>query len=320
MLVIGFQGSPRSGGNTDRLLSAFLDEAEKLGAETIKIDVGKMNISHCIECRKCEEEGYCVIDDDMQKIYPLLRRADLVVLASPVFFYGLTGMVKAVVDRAQALWARRYVLKLDDPGVNVRKGLLLALGATKGENLFAGVSLEAKYFFDAVGALYSNQDRLTYRKIENSGDIEKHPTAIKDVREKAREMVTPLVKRRRVLYVCTENAYRSQMAWAFTRHKYGDRIEAMSAGSSPAERINEVMAEAMAEVGIDMAYITPRSLNDALKTFTPDLVVTMGCVNACPIIPNAEIVDWDLPDPAGTPLSFMREVRDEIERRVNEIV
>ena len=75
---------------------------ERETPEMVKIEVGKMKISHCIECRKCEEKGYCVIDDDMQKIYPLLRRSDLVVLASPIFFYGLTGMVKAVVDRAQA--------------------------------------------------------------------------------------------------------------------------------------------------------------------------------------------------------------------------
>ncbi len=318
MLVLGFQGSPRSGGNTDRLLSAFLDEAERLGAETIKIEVGKMKISHCVECRTCERKGFCAVNDEMQGIYPLIWRADLIVLASPIFFYGLTGMVKAVVDRAQALWARRYVLKINDPGVNVRRGLLLALGATKGDNLFNGVSLEAKYFFDAVGASYG--DKLTYKKVENPGDIEKHPTAMEDVREKAREMAAPLVNRRKVLYICTENASRSQMAWAFTRYKYGDRIEAMSAGSSPAEKINDVMAEAMAEKGIDMAYITPRSLNDALETFTPDMVVTMGCVNACPVIPGAEIVDWDLPDPAGKPISTMREVRDEIEKRVKKIV
>lgn len=317
MLVLGFLGSPRIGGNTDRLLTAFLDEAKELGAETIKIDVGKMKISHCVECRTCVRKGFCAIDDDMQGIYPLLRRADLVVLASPIFFYGLTGMVKAVVDRAQALWARRYVLKLNDPGVNVRKGLLLSLGATKGENLFNGVSLEAKYFFDAVGASYD--DKLTYKQVENPGDIEKHPTAIEDARAKAREMVDPLLKRRKVLYVCTENACRSQMAWAFTRYHYGDKIEAVSAGSSPAEKVNDLMAEAMAEVGIDMAYVTPRSIDDALKLISPDLAVTMGCMDACPVIPGAKIVEWDLPDPAEGPISIMREVRDDIERRVKGI-
>jgi multimeric flavodoxin WrbA/protein-tyrosine-phosphatase len=318
MLVLGFQGSPRIGGNTDTLLSAFLDEAAVAGAETIKIHARKQSLSPCIECRKCEELGHCAVRDDMQKIYPLLRRADLVVIASPIFFYGVTGFMKAIVDRSQALWAAKYVRNLKDPGDRVRRGFFLGLGATKGENLFEGSILTAKYFFDAVGAEFSGS--LTYRRIEEKGDIESHPTALSDAREKARELITPLLARKKVLFICRENACRSQMAAAFARSLAGDRIEAQSAGSEPAEAINETMAVAMAEAEIDMAYHEPRSIDEATKYVKPDVIVTMGCEEACPLVPGARMLDWDITDPAGESIDFMRKVRDEIREKVANLI
>ena len=164
MFILGLQGSPRIKGNTSILLSSFLTEAERLGARVKHIDVAKMDISPCQECGICEEKGFCPIDDDMQAIYPLFRQADIIVMASPVFFYGPTAQMKAVIDRTQALWARKYVHKLIDPGRKWRQGFLLSLGATKGKNLFNGISLTARYFFDAVGASF--EGTLTYRQIE----------------------------------------------------------------------------------------------------------------------------------------------------------
>jgi len=105
----------------------------------------------------------------MQQIYPLLRQADIIVMAIPIFFYGPTAQMKCLIDRSQALWARRYVHRLIDPGRKWRRGFLLALGATKGRNLFEGINLTAKYFFDAVGA--SSDGRLTYKQIEGLGKI-----------------------------------------------------------------------------------------------------------------------------------------------------
>ena len=162
----------------------------------------------------------------MHEIYPLLRKADLIVMASPMFFYSVPAQLKALIDRAQVLWARKYMLKLDDPGRKWRRGFLLALGATKGKNLFEGASLTAKYFFDAVGAGFDGS--LTFRQIEKPGDIEKHPTAVMDAKEKAGELVKPSLNRKRVLFVCRENACRSQMASAFAQHYAGDRIEVTS--------------------------------------------------------------------------------------------
>jgi len=319
MFVLGLQGSPRIKGNTSLLLSAFLAEAEKLGARIHQVHVARQNISPCLECGTCEEDGFCPVDDDMQRIYPLLWQADVIVMATPVFFYGPTAQMKALIDRSQALWARRYVHKLVDPGRKWRRGFLLSLGATRGKNLFDGVKLTAKYFFDAVGATFEGS--LTYRQIEAERDVARHATALNDAKEKARTLVTPLLNRKKVLFACTENACRSQMASAFAQYLAGDRIEAESAGSSPAEEVNPLMEEVMAEKGIDMAFRKPKSLEEAGRRLgTPDLIITMGCEEACPLFPGVSSQEWGLPDPSGESIAFMREVRDDIEERVSRYI
>lgn len=318
MFALGLQGSPRTKGNTSILLSTFLTEAQRLGAYTQRLDVARMNISPCLECGTCEDEGFCPVDDDMQQVYPLLRQADIIVMATPIFFYGATAQMKAVIDRSQALWARKYVHKLIDPGRKWRQGFLLSLGATKGKNLFDGVTLTAKYFFDAVGASFDGS--LTYRKIEEAGEIEEHPSALKDAKEKARELVTPFLGRKRILFVCTENACRSQMASAFVQYRAGDKIEVESAGSAPAQEINPLMEEAMMEKGIDMAFRKPKSIEEALRFGKPESIISMGCEEACPHFPDATKQEWDLPDPSGRSIAFMRQVRDDVEERVDKLL
>ncbi|MCP4681980.1 MAG: flavin reductase [Desulfobacterales bacterium] len=253
----------------------------------------------------------------MQKVFFLLRRADIIVMATPVFFYGPTAQLKALIDRAQTLWSRKYVHKLVDPGEKWRCGFFISVGATKGKDLFEGISLTAKYFFDAVGAKF--EGNLTYPKIEAPEDIEKHPTAFDDAKGKAKSLVAPFLDRKRVLFLCTENACRSQMAGAFAGHYAGDRLDVDSAGSSPANEINPVMEDAMKEKGIDMAYRKPKSLEDVAKDWVPDIIVSMGCGDVCPMFPGVETIAWDLPDPAGKPIEFMCGVRDDIEKRVKDL-
>ena len=110
------------------------------------------------------------------------------------------------------------------------------------------------------------------------------------------------------------------MAWAFALDMAADKLEAYCGGSEPAEEINPLMVSAMAEKGIDMAFQTPQSIEAALREGTPDHIVTMGCGEACPVIPGAKHQDWDLPDPAGKSMDFMRGVRDDIEKRVAELI
>jgi multimeric flavodoxin WrbA len=179
--ILAIYGSPREGGNTDTLLGAFTSAAEREGASIERVYARKLDILCCSECRECEKTGQCVIDDDMKKVYPLLESARAVVLASPIFFYSLTGCVKPLIDRSQALWARKYVLNNPVPAIVngiERAGYFLSCGATKGSNLFEGALLTMKYFFDAISA--KQVESLTYRRMENSGDIEKHPQALKE--------------------------------------------------------------------------------------------------------------------------------------------
>lgn len=175
MRVLAIMGSPRIGGNTDLLLDEALRGAQSEGAEVEKIIVDKLKISPCKEYNACLRDGNCVIRDDMDDIYPKLLDADVVIVASPMFFYALTSQVKALIDRCQALWARRYVLKQGPPDSG-RKGAFIAVGATRGKKLFDGSILTVKYFFQAIGVEYV--DELLVWGVDKKGEIKKHPTAI----------------------------------------------------------------------------------------------------------------------------------------------
>ncbi len=122
-----------------------------------------------------------------------------------------------------------------------------------------------------------------------------------------------------VLFLCVHNAGRSQMAAGFARHLGGDRVRVRSAGSEPAEGVNPVAVEAMAEVGIDISGAVPARLGDEAVR-SANYIVTMGCGDACPVLPGREYLDWALDDPAGQPIGVVRAVRDEIERRVRELL
>lgn len=122
-----------------------------------------------------------------------------------------------------------------------------------------------------------------------------------------------------VLFVCVHNAGRSQMAAGLLRHLAGDRIEIRSAGTEPAGEVNPVAIAAMAEIGIDIAVATPAVLTaDAARG--SDVVITMGCGDACPYFPGVSYRDWKLPDPAGQPLATVRAIRDDIAARVRALV
>jgi arsenate reductase len=123
----------------------------------------------------------------------------------------------------------------------------------------------------------------------------------------------------RVLFVCLHNAGRSQMSEALFSRAAGSRHEARSAGTTPGERVHPEVVEAMAELGIDLAARVPAVFTDADAEWA-DVVVTMGCGDECPYIPGKRYLDWELPDPKGRPLEEVRATREEIERRVVELV
>ena len=124
-----------------------------------------------------------------------------------------------------------------------------------------------------------------------------------------------------VLFVCIHNAGRSQMAAALLAHHAGDRVVVRSAGTAPADSINPAVIEAMAELGIDLhaAGAHPKRLEDAAVEAS-DVVITMGCGDECPFYPGTRYLDWQLDDPAGQGLEAVRPIRDEIDRRVRQLV
>ena len=186
--VLGLFGSPRRGGNTDLLLEEMLKGAEEAGAHIERTMISGLEFSPCIECHGCDETGECVLHDDMEMVYPKLLEADCVILASPIFFYGVTAWAKALVDRVQSLWVRKYRLKLppEEPKRR-RRGFFISVGATKGTRLFDGAMLTVKYFFDALGVDSTGQ--LFFTGVEAKGDIRNHPTALREAFEAGKALV-----------------------------------------------------------------------------------------------------------------------------------
>ncbi len=180
MKVLGIYGSPRKGGNTDQLLDQALEGARSTGAEIDTVYARRLNMSGCLECGGCDDTGACVVQDDMQDVYPRIEEAQVIFLASPIFFYGLTSQAKAVVDRAQALWSKRKLNKPFEEWKNYEsgRGYLIAAGATRGKNLFQCVELQARYFYDALDMSY--EGGVFFRRLEDKNAVRENPETLKE--------------------------------------------------------------------------------------------------------------------------------------------
>lgn len=178
--VLGIAGSPRREGNTDHLLQQVMAGVASQGVETKTVILSKLNISPCRHCDGCIETGKCVIDDDMQWLHTDLREADRLVLASPIFFMGVTAQAKAMIDRCQALWVIKYVLGLP-VAINPdreRRGIFVSVGGTRLHNLFQPAMATVKSWFLALDIKYDGE--LVFSGIDEKEAILKHPTALKD--------------------------------------------------------------------------------------------------------------------------------------------
>ena len=192
--VLGLFGSPRRGGNTDLLLERMLQGAEEGGASVERVYACELHISPCQECQGCFSTGKCVVEDDMQSLYPRLIEAWGLILASPIFFYGVTAQVKALIDRCQAFWVRKYRLK--DPVGPLRgrqgRGFFISVGGTRGKTLFDGARLTVRYFFDTLDLDYGGE--LLFRGIDEKGEIVNHPTALQEAYEAGKRLVMELLE------------------------------------------------------------------------------------------------------------------------------
>ncbi|HEY3419626.1 MAG TPA: flavodoxin family protein [Methanomassiliicoccales archaeon] len=165
--VVGILGSPHAKGNTATLLESFLAGARDAGAETVRFDAAEMAISGCRACNDCQDTGVCVVDDDMERIYEAICRADVLVLATPLYFSGMSSHLKAVIDRCQCLWqnARR------GKAVQDKSAYLLSVGAMENAN-FRNVLSEVRSFCIGVGITFRGE--VTVPGVEAEGDILTH--------------------------------------------------------------------------------------------------------------------------------------------------
>ena len=179
MRVLGIAGSPRRGGNTDILLAEVMKGAASRGAEVKTIILSRLKIAPCQHCDGCLETGRCKVKDDMQMVYDELVMAGRIVLASPVHFMGVTAQTKAMIDRCQALWVRKYKLKLPPLGDRQveRKGLFISVGGTKQANLFEPALATVKSLFKVLDIAYAGE--LLFPGVDEKGAIAKNPEALR---------------------------------------------------------------------------------------------------------------------------------------------
>ena len=189
MNLLGIYGSPRKAGNSDQLLDRALEGARSAGAETRSVYARDLKMCGCLECGGCDKSGQCVVRDDMQSVYPLLEGAEVIILATPVFFYTVPAQAKALIDRSQASWNKRMLEK--SPALRKQydggKGYLIAVAASRGEKLFDCVQLTARYFFDALDMSYEGS--LLLRGLDSKGDVDQKPKMLTEAYEFGRQVV-----------------------------------------------------------------------------------------------------------------------------------
>jgi len=185
--IIAFNGSPRPGGNTEVLIAEALKPLRESGHDITVFNLNGMVFKPCQDCGGCFTTGHCIHDDAMTGIYAAIREADRIILASPIFFYSLSAQAKAMVDRCQAFWCEKYLLKKIIPaGPHGRKGLLLLVGGMKKDDGKNCAEAVAKGFFRTCSV--PEHETLFFGGVDAKGDIQKHPTALKEAYEAGKRL------------------------------------------------------------------------------------------------------------------------------------
>jgi len=188
MKIAAFLGSPRVEGNSDILLRETLRVVEGAGHDVVIFRLNDMDIKPCQNCGGCNVTGTCIIEDDMQEISGAIRDSDRFILASPVFFFGLSAQSKIMIDRCQSFWCEKNLLKKTLPaGPHGRKGLLILVGGMKKELGFQCSEATAKAFFRTISV--PHHETLSFAGVDDKGEIRNHPTALNDAFEAAKRLV-----------------------------------------------------------------------------------------------------------------------------------
>jgi multimeric flavodoxin WrbA len=186
--ILGILGSPRKKGNSEILLDSALKAAEEEGAEVEKIRLCDLDYEPCRECHGCDETGECIVQDDMQRIYPKLMECDRLFIASPIFFMGISAQTKAMIDRCQCLWVRKYRLKQTmGEGREHRKGFFMAVGGSPNPEKFIAPVKVVRAFFATLDVTYDKE--LLVAGVDEKGAIMGHPNALEDAKKMVKEVL-----------------------------------------------------------------------------------------------------------------------------------
>ncbi len=186
MRILVFNGSPKIGGNTDLLVQSALKGIDRQLNRVDYFRLNDMDIKPCQNCGGCTETRVCVIKDKMQQIYPAVRKADRVILASPIYFSGLSAQAKIMIDRCQPFWCEKYIHNMPIEGKVHRKGLLILVGGMKRQIGADCSAATATAFFRSISV--EEHKTLAYLGIDNQAGIRNHPAALQDVYEAARNL------------------------------------------------------------------------------------------------------------------------------------
>jgi len=188
MKVAAFHGSPRIEGNTEVLLYEALRAVNEPPHAVQVFKLNFMSIKPCQDCGGCEKSGECIINDDMNDIYQAIREADRIILASPIFFFGLSAQAKIMIDRCQSFWCEKYLLKRSlHPGPFGRKGLLMLVGGMKKEIGVQCAEATSSAFFKTVSV--PEHSILSFLGVDAKGAILDHPTALADAYRAGKALV-----------------------------------------------------------------------------------------------------------------------------------
>jgi len=188
MNVLGINGSPRIGGNTDIVLDKALEGAKTTGAKTDKIILNTLRFSPCQECENMPDDGNCIVKDDMQPLYKKVDQADVVILASPIFFGSLSAQTKMMIDRFQCLWRAKYILK-KDISKKKRKGIFISVEASRRDDFFMNAKSIVKNLFATINAEY--RDELFCPGIDDKKSILNYQGLLKKAFELGKKVGEP---------------------------------------------------------------------------------------------------------------------------------
>ncbi|WP_292366524.1 MULTISPECIES: flavodoxin family protein [unclassified Methanoculleus] len=193
--VLGISGSPRRHGNTETLLDAVLEGAREAGADVKKVVLRPLDYAPCRGCNACHKTGVCVISDDLTEVFEKIASADVLVVASPIYSMGITAEAKGLIDRAQYLWARKFIKKdlyYTADHIRRHKGIFVSTAGLGWENVFDAAFPALTAFFNTTGFEY--WDNVIANDMDRYGGIAGHPTALAEGRGKGRDVVGLLGK------------------------------------------------------------------------------------------------------------------------------